>query len=258
MADFFREVDEEVRRDRAIDFWKKYQNYIVALAILAILGAAGWRGWESWRLSKAQTAGAQFEAASQLARENKPDEARAAFETLVQTAPSGYALLAKFRVADELAGKDKAAAVKAFDALAGDPAADELLQDVARLRAAMLRLDDADEAEVDRRLQSIAASGGPFRHSARELMALAALKANNFESAGKWLDMLVVDQQTPPGLRQRAEAWLGLVAASKPAIASAAPAPQTTTKSPESPSAESAPPQTPAPPAEVSAPGSKP
>jgi hypothetical protein len=235
MADIFREVDEEVRRDRALDFWKKYQNYIIAVAVLVVIAAAGWRGWQSWQLNKAQEAGAQFEAASQLARTDKSDEAKALFEKIAQDGPSGYALLAKFRVADELAGKDKPAAVKAFDALAGDPAAEAILQDVARLRAALLRIDDADEAEIDRRLQSMAASGGPFRHSARELMALAALKSNNLDAAGKWLDMLVVDQQTPPGLRQRAEAWLGLVAAGKPAVAPTAPPAPPTPAAPPTP-----------------------
>ena len=32
MSDIFREVDEDVRRDRAAEFWKKYQNYVIAFA----------------------------------------------------------------------------------------------------------------------------------------------------------------------------------------------------------------------------------
>ena len=30
MSDIFQEVDEEVRRDKAAEFWKKYQNQILA------------------------------------------------------------------------------------------------------------------------------------------------------------------------------------------------------------------------------------
>jgi len=34
MTDIFQEVDEEVRRDKAAEFWKKYQNLIFAGAAL--------------------------------------------------------------------------------------------------------------------------------------------------------------------------------------------------------------------------------
>ncbi len=41
MSDIFQEVDEDVRRDKAAEFWKKYQNVILAAAALVVL-AAGW------------------------------------------------------------------------------------------------------------------------------------------------------------------------------------------------------------------------
>ena len=37
MSDIFQEVDEEVRRDKAAEFWKKYQNQILAAAVLVVL-----------------------------------------------------------------------------------------------------------------------------------------------------------------------------------------------------------------------------
>jgi hypothetical protein len=43
MADIFREIDEDVRRDRAIDFWKRHGNLIIGLALLAVLATAGWK-----------------------------------------------------------------------------------------------------------------------------------------------------------------------------------------------------------------------
>ena len=41
MSDIFQEVDEEVRRDKAAEFWKKYQNQILAAAVLIVLASAG-------------------------------------------------------------------------------------------------------------------------------------------------------------------------------------------------------------------------
>ena len=153
----------------------------------------------------------------QLSRDGKTDEARGIFESIASGKAEGYAGLARFRVADELVAKDRDAAVKAYDALSGDASIGAVLQDVAKIRAAMVRVDDAEPDEIRRRLEPLASAGNPFRHTARELLALAAFKQDDFEAAGKWLDMLVVDQQTPQSLRQRAEAFLGLVSAGKPA-----------------------------------------
>jgi len=37
MSDIFQEVDEEVRRDKALEFWKKHQNLIIAGAALIMV-----------------------------------------------------------------------------------------------------------------------------------------------------------------------------------------------------------------------------
>jgi hypothetical protein len=48
MSDIFREVDEDVRRDQAAEFWKKYQTYIIAVVILVLLATGAWRFYD-WR-----------------------------------------------------------------------------------------------------------------------------------------------------------------------------------------------------------------
>ena len=215
MADIFREVDEEVRRDQALKFWTKYQNHFIALALAIVVAAGGWRFYENRKRAEAEAAGAQFEAALTLSRENKPAEADAAFQDIIKQGPAGYALLARFRGAAEVAVTDRTKAVSIYDGLSSDAKVPALMQDVARLRAAMLRLDEADAAEIKRRLEPMTQAGNPFRNSARELLAYAAFKTNDVEAAGRWLDQIVVDAQAPAGLRQRAETLLGLVAGGK-------------------------------------------
>ncbi|HWG06437.1 MAG TPA: tetratricopeptide repeat protein [Beijerinckiaceae bacterium] len=217
MTDFFREVDEEVRRDRAVKFLQRFQIPLIGLAVLVVAATAGWRIYDTWRTNQAETAGGAYEAADQLARDNKSAEAEAAFQKIVDSGPKGYALLARFRVAATTAATDPEAAVKDYDALAADATIDPTLQDIARYRAALLRLDKADPKEMDERLAPLTRTSNPFRNSARELLALAALKANDFTAAGNWLDMIVADPQTPDDLRQRAETDLGIVAANQPA-----------------------------------------
>jgi len=213
MADFFREVDEDYRRDRAIRFWTKYQYWFIALFVLIVAGTGAWRFYVHVRTEAAEAAGAKYEAALQLSSEGKSAEAEAAFDEIAKTAPKGYASLARLRAADEIATRDPEAAIKAYDALASDSAYNEYFRDFARLRAAILSVDRGDSKEVEQRLSLLGAQSFPYHNTIHELQGLTALRRNDFEAAGRWFDAIVSDPQASPALRQRAEAFLGLVQA---------------------------------------------
>src|SRR5271154_6456748 len=140
MSDIFKEVDEEVQRDKAVEFWTKYQNVILAAAILVVLATGGYRFWQYRQAQAAEAAGAAFQAAMRLDADGKPDEARAALDKMQSAAPQGYAHLSRFIDAALALKKDPKAGVAAYDALAADASLDPLLRDTAKLRAALARL----------------------------------------------------------------------------------------------------------------------
>ena len=205
MSDIFQEVDEEVRREQLKKLWERWGNYLVALAVVVVLGIGGWRAWQWWEMKKAQQVGAAFESAMSLADSGKHDEAEAAFAKVAADSPSGYRTLARFREAAELAVRDRAAAVKAYDALAADGRMGRTLQDLAAVRAALLLVDTAPLSEIQTRLEPLTGADRPFRHSARELIALAAWRANDVATARRWFDMILTDAETPSGTRSRIE-----------------------------------------------------
>jgi hypothetical protein len=217
MSDIFREVDEEVRRDQAAEFWKKYQNYIIGAVAVLLLATGGWRFYEWRRLQAAEAAGAQFENALGLVRDGKSGEADVAFAKMAADAPAGYAILARMSAAATLAKSDPAGAISAYDALAEDLALGPLFREAARLRAAMLRLDNGQADAAKKALEGLAAPTGPFRNTARELLGAAALSAGDFDGAGRWLDMIAADPQAPQDARRNAELMLALVRSGKPA-----------------------------------------
>ncbi len=215
MADFFREVDEDYRRDRAIRFWTKYQYWFIALFVLVVAGTGAWRYYLHVRTEAAESAGAKYEAALQFSSAGKSAEAEAAFNELAKTAPKGYASLARLRAADEIASRDPEAAIKAYDALAADSAYNQYFRDFAQLRAAILAVDGDDPKAIAQRLDPLGARSFPYHNSIHELQGLAALKRNDFDAAGRWFDAIVADPQSSLALRQRAEAFLGLVQAGR-------------------------------------------
>jgi hypothetical protein len=217
MSDIFREVDEDVRRDQAAEFWKKYQNYIIAAVVLILIATGGWRFYDWRRTEAAEAAGARFEDALALERAGKTGEANAAFAKLAADAPAGYATLARLSNAAALAKSDPARAITEYDALAEDASLGELFRDAARLRATILRLDNGQVDKAKTALEGLAGPTGVFRSTARELLGAAALAAGDFDAAGRWLDMIAADPGAPQSARQNADLMLGLVRSGKPA-----------------------------------------
>lgn len=210
MSDIFHEVDEEVRREKLKQLWDRHGNLIVALALLVVLAVGGWRGYEWWESQKAAESGAAFEAAATLAESGKQTEAQEAFSKLAKDGSSGYRVLARFREAAELAKTDGPAAAKLYDALSADTGLGRALQDLAAVRAGLILVDTAPLADLSSRLEPLTAADRPFRHTARELLALGAWRVGDTAAAKKWFDLIANDFETPAGTRQRIDVLMAL------------------------------------------------
>ena len=211
MSELFDEVDEDVRREQLKKLWDRYSIYIVAGALLIVAAVGGWRGYEYLEAKKAAEAGSAFDAAVELSEQNKHAEAETAFTKLAATAPSGYRMLARLRAAAEVASRDPQAAVKMYDDISVDRSVGTAEQDLAKVRAAGLVLETATYPTMLQRLEAAAAPEATFRHSARELLALSAWRANDTAATRQWLDLIANDGETPSGLRSRAEALQALL-----------------------------------------------
>ena len=211
MSEIFDEVDEDVRRDQLKKLWDQYSIYIIAGALLIIAAVGGWRGYQYLEAQKAAEAGAAFDKAVELSEASKHDEAEKAFTDLAAKAPSGYRMLARLRAAAEAASRDPQAAAKLYDGIAADRSVGVAEQDLARIRAAGLLVDTSTYPDMLQRLEPSTGPEATFRHTARELLALSAWRANDTTSARKWLDLIANDGETPSGLRSRAEALQALL-----------------------------------------------
>jgi hypothetical protein len=213
VTDIFQEVDEEVRREQLKKLWERYGNHLIAVCILVVVAVGAWRGYEWWRAKQAAQSGAAFEQAVALAQSGKHEEAAAAFAKLAGDGTASYRVLARLREAGELASSDKKAAITAYQAIATDKNAGQVVQDLATVRAALLQVDTAPYSELRASLEPLTASDRPFRHSAREILALSAWKAGDAAETQRWTETMMADPLTPPDMRSRAAILSELVAA---------------------------------------------
>ena len=210
MSDFFREVDEELRRDQLNKAWDRFGPYVIGAAILIVVATGGYRFWQWYQL---RTAGAAGEAYYNAIRggDDAPQDMIAALSKISEGG-SGYEMLARLRLASAQAeAGDTQAAVDAFDAIAADNGVDALLQDVARIRAGYLLVDTANLAQMKARVEEMTTDSAPLRHSAREILGMTAYRTGEFTEAAKWFDAIMGDPATPQDLRNRIELMQSLL-----------------------------------------------
>ena len=209
---FIREVDEELRQDRARDLWRRYGIWAIAGAVAIVAGTAGIRGYQYWVESRANASGDAFLQAMTLANDGKPDEALKALAGLEKDGYGAYPVLARMRAATVRAEKGEFdAAVKGFDAVAADTAIADAIRDMARLRAAFLLVDHGGREDVAARIEPLTSDANPLRHSAREALALAGWKAGNASDALKLFEQVSADESAPRNNRRRAEIMAELI-----------------------------------------------
>lgn len=214
MADIFREVDEEVRKDRARTLWQRYGIYVYIVIGALVVGTAGNQYWQYYREQQRLEESALYQEAVEALQRQQTTEAINGFARLGNEGGTGYQVLGRLREAAARAENgDLSGAVRAYDQLASDGDVDAVYRDLARLLAAMHLVNDGDADAVSERVGPLRGDGQPWRFSAREIEAVLALRENRRQEAREILQGLVDDAETPSGVRGRANELLAALAA---------------------------------------------
>jgi len=202
----FKEIDEELRQDKATLLWKQYGNTFIAAIIAVIIAVAGYEGWKAYDISTRSELGEQYASALDLARKDNFDDATKAFQTLSGQSGAGYATLSRMQEAGLMArqGNFKEAA-NAYFLIAQNGEIDPVFRDMSIILGALNGLDALDAEEIIRRVQPLIGGTNPWRHSASEILAFAEAKAGNKAKAAEVMKSLAEDASAPPGVRQRAQ-----------------------------------------------------
>jgi hypothetical protein len=216
MADIFREVEEDLRRDRLEQIWKRYGVLLVAAAAAILIATVGYELYRNWQQNQAEERTAKLLAAQQIARQDagKPEDVQAKARTEAadalgafasQAGTSGQAVLARFYEAGLRARQgDKDAAVRIYTGIAAQSGVEPALRDLATLLAVLHQVDTGDPAQLQSQLAALTGDASPWRFTARELSAALALRAGDREKARGLYAQLADDPATPSGLRTRA------------------------------------------------------
>jgi hypothetical protein len=210
MSDIFREVDEALKQDKALDFWKENGPFIIGCAVIVILTTAavnGYRAWDQYH-DKADTGEIL------LALEGQ-SEAPAKLEAIsgeVRPGHRGIALL--MAAGGHLEEGNTSEALRLYAQAAADKSIPDDLRGYAILMQARLYID-GENLEEKKSAEEILAmlkpltgdpSGAWHWHALLQQALVYAHMNEDYEAAATSAGKVAASTEAPATLRSRAAA----------------------------------------------------
>jgi hypothetical protein len=209
---FMREVDEQVRKEQAVQLWGRWGKWIVGLVVL---GLAAFGGWLYWSNQQTTAAAAETEQLSQLLDDLNAGTSGDVDETLATLAESARPIIRAeamlTQAALALQGQDEARAIEIFAAIVADGDLPQQFRDLALIRQTAVEFEAMEPQAVIDRLAGLAVPGNPWFGSAAELTAVAMIRMGNEEGAGALFAQMANDESVPETLRTRAVQMAGVL-----------------------------------------------
>lgn len=201
---FFKEVDENLRRDQLRDFFKAHGLWVIAGVVLFLAAAGGFIWWQEHRHENARLEVEQIATIYKDLGEGNFAKAPAQLDALSQSGSAGVRATALFtRAALAIQQNDTKLAISKYQAIATDKGLPAPYRDAALIRQTALEFDTIDPAQVISRLEPLAKPGNPWFGSAGEMTALALVKQGKNEQAGHLFASLANDKSVPDSIRNR-------------------------------------------------------
>ena len=192
---FYREVDEEVRRDQLRTSWQRYGKAAIAAVVLLFAAIGGFFWWQNQKQEAAGKQGAELSSAFEdIAARNKA-AAGPKLDQLMKSDLPGYRAAAIMTKADlAVEGGNIPEATALFRRVAEDKDLDKAYRDLATVRMTTLEFDKLPPQQVIDRL-------GPF--------AVAHMKQGQPQRAAPIFAAIAKDQTVPESIRSRAVQMAG-------------------------------------------------
>ena len=202
---FVREVDENLRRDRAQDFAKKYGGWVAVAVVLFLAASGGFIYWQQYQETRSEH---QVEQLAQIFKNVSAGDTRTAPRQLDDLSESGSksvrATALFTRAAIAIQQNDLKLATAKYREIANDSGLPQPYRDAALIRQTALEFDSLSPQDVIARLQPLTKPGEPWFGSAGEMTAMALIKQGKKQDAAQLFVAIAKDANVPDAIRSRA------------------------------------------------------
>jgi hypothetical protein len=207
---FYREVDEELRRERAQQAWHRFRWAIIGGFVLLVAAIGGFIWWQNHRERQAEAVGESLVQSLDHLEKGLASQAGPLLAEVEQSNIEGYRAAGQFARADVMIQSGNVAgAIAIFQRLAADEGLAEPYRHAALIRQTALEFDRLQPDAIIQRLGPLARAGQPWYGSAGEMTAHAHLRAQRPGPAGQIFAALARDETVPASIRSRAVQMAG-------------------------------------------------
>lgn len=207
---FYREVDEELRRERAQQAWRRFRWAIVGGIVLFLAAIAGFIWWQQHRERQAEALGESLVGALEQLQKGAFSQAAPQLGAVEASGIEGYRTAGQFARADAMIETgNMAGAIAILQRIAADESLAEPYRNAALVRQTALEFDRLQPEAVIRRLRPFVARGHPWFGTAGEMTAHAHLRQQRPDLAGHVFAALARDDSVPDSIRSRAVQMAG-------------------------------------------------
>jgi hypothetical protein len=205
VSDIFEEIKDDLHYEKALGFWKSYQNYIVNGGAAILIGVCAYAGWQHYEDGKNVERAKAYYVGAFEADTNRTKDALEQLKTVAASGNSAYGDLARLKAAGILTDKkDIPGAIALYKSVQDSHWGGATYENFAIINAGYLDLDTATDDSFLKPLDPLCREGNPWRGSALELKGLYYIKQKKWSAALEAFDTILKDKSIMQNLKIRA------------------------------------------------------
>ena len=180
----FQEINEEIKNEKIMAFWKKYGLYALILVVVALTIAVSYESIVAWKNKKAQTWSDAYAYAFNLQIQGNYDKSIAVFQDMADKNDGIYRDFSLLQIANIYLEQDKVnEAMTTLQKIIDNDDANPNLKNVALIKLVSYKLENAPAEEINKLLEPIINANNVWTNVALELKAMLAIRENDLATA---------------------------------------------------------------------------
>ena len=180
----FQEINEEIKNEKIMTFWKKYGLYALILVVVALTIAVSYESIVAWKNKKAQTWSDAYAYAFNLQIQGNYDKSIAVFQEMADKNDGIYRDFSLLQIANIYLEQDKVnEAMTTLQKIIDNDDANPNLKNVALIKLVSYKLENAPAEEINKLLEPIINANNVWTNVALELKAMLAIRENDLATA---------------------------------------------------------------------------
>ena len=208
MSDILRQVDEDLRKEKLSNLWKRYGLYIISSVVIIIIAVAGFQLKTSIDKTKNQSLVEKYIKATNNKNINQQ---LLLFEEVLESNNDYLSGLAELKILNIRIENEKVEdSLLLLEKINKNEAYDAIIRDLATYFLLMRKLENPNYTGFTSILTKARIENSPFKYLFLEIKAIRKLVLGDLEEAKNEFNELFTNQDTPMDIRNRAIKFIEL------------------------------------------------